>query len=109
MRSYDSATRKHTDYTDAQKDIYFTYCTESRFSNAASFASSLGCFMEGDDRDLEIRLGTDLTWAECHDAGKKRGLNFVGISNGNECWGSLKIGKYPKVAAQECSKDCPKD
>lgn len=109
MRTYDRSTRKYTDYTDAEKKIYFTFCVENGFYAQASKAAALGCFMEGDKRDLGTRLGTDMSWAECWDAGKKQGQNFVGMSAGNECWGSLSIDMYPKLDTSQCNQACPKD
>jgi hypothetical protein len=48
--------------------------------------------------------------AQCYDAGKAKGLSFVGVSNGNECWGTKEWNlSYPKVSWDECQKDCPKD
>jgi len=53
--------------------------------------------MEGDERDLEVDLGRDLNHTDCLMAGVKAGLNFVGMSNGNECWGSDSASMYPMV------------
>ena len=65
--------------------------------------------MEGDDRQLNIKLTSDVTIDECIAAGKERNVLFVGTINGDECWGSNDITTYPRVGYHECDMECSHD
>ena len=85
-------------------------CTEKCLKTFNNRPTAIGCFGDEADRDLRNFLGNDLTVEECIKKGQDTpGTVYVGLQNGNECWGDDSLGRYDKVEDNRCNMPCVKD
>ena len=69
----------------------------------------IGCFKDGEDRDLDKKLAKDLTTDDCINLGKVNNYRYVGLQNGDECWGGNSVGSLGLAKDSECHKPCSRD
>ena len=51
----------------------------------------------------------DLTIEQCIQAGNDQSLVYVGLQNGDECWGDMSLGSYGKANLKECHIPCSRE
>jgi len=59
----------------------------------------VGCFEDKEERDLPNLLKKSSSLdveKDCFKAGIDQGFTYVGLQNGDECWGGNEIGKHGK-------------
>lgn len=68
---------------------------------------SLGCYEDGNERDLPHFLGKK-TLEGCVDSCGALGFKFAALQDKYECWCGKKYGRYKKKPFQMCKKNCGK-
>ena len=69
----------------------------------------IGCYYEGNPRDLPDLLNSDVSPGSCFKLGQNKKLKYVGMTKGNECHGGDKFGSYGVVPLYECDITCKFD
>ena len=74
-----------------------------------SVAKYIGCFLDKGNRDLPVYIReAERNPEKCFDAARKRGLKYVGLQNGSQCFAGNKFGKHGKRNRRECRMKCGK-
>ena len=84
-------------------------CVAECVNDKANEPSPIGCFKDDWDRDLTKFLGNDFTPERCIKEGQQSQMTYVGLQNGNECWGDVSLGSLGKAPINECHVPCSRD
>lgn len=93
------------------KSAYIKHCNSECLGHS-DLALYQGCYEDQADRDLPIRIGTEerMNPEDCFREGHKvKGVKYVGLQFGGECWGGSTFGKYEKKNDLECNMICTED
>ena len=95
--------------TSDDKDRFIVDCKQ-KCGGDTNFIKYKGCYMdentEEEDRDLPKYIGLNLDIDTCFLEAKKANLKYLGLQNGNECWGGNTYGAKGKAPEAECSLEC---